>query len=299
MAAWKLGPALACGNTVVIKAAEQTPLSILYLASLIKEAGFPAGVVNVVNGPGATVGAAMALHLDIDKIAFTGSTNTGKAIMKAAAANLKTITLETGGKSPLLVFEDANLDQAVKWSHVGIMSNMGQICTSTSRIYVHESIYEKFVEQFKKYTIENSVVGNQFDTKVNHGPQVSAAQKKRILGYLETGKREGAQLVLGEDQPSADAKGYFVNPIIFKDTTRGMAPVREEVFGPFVVIQSFKDEQDAIEKANDTEYGLGAALFSENITRAHKVASAIQAGMVWVSTHQHSCLVLIMRSANP
>ena len=299
MAAWKLGPALACGNTVVIKAAEQTPLSILYLASLIKEAGFPAGVVNVVNGPGATVGAAMALHLDIDKIAFTGSTNTGKAIMKAAAANLKTITLETGGKSPLLVFEDANLDQAVKWSHVGIMSNMGQICTSTSRIYVHESIYEKFVEQFKKYTIENSVVGNQFDTKVNHGPQVSAAQKKRILGYLETGKREGAQLVLGEDQPSADAKGYFVNPIIFKDTTRGMAPVREEVFGPFVLIQSFKDEQDAIEKANDTEYGLGAALFSENITRAHKVASAIQAGMVWVSTHQRSCLVLIMRSANP
>ena len=290
MAAWKLGPALACGNTVVIKAAEQTPLSILYLASLIKEAGFPAGVVNVVNGPGATAGAAIASHLGVDKIAFTGSTNTGKAIMKAAASNLKAVTLETGGKSPLLVFEDANLDQAVKWSHVGIMSNMGQICTSTSRIYVQESIYEDFVEKFKQYTIENSIVGSQFDPQVNHGPQVSAAQKSRILGYLETAKREGAQLVLGDDQPSPDAKGYFVKPIIFKDTNRHMTPVREEVFGPFVVIQSFKDQKDAVDKANDTEYGLGAALFTENITRAHNVAAAIQAGMVWVCTCRYNGL---------
>ncbi|KAJ5124924.1 uncharacterized protein N7515_008749 [Penicillium bovifimosum] len=288
MAAWKLGPALACGNTVVIKAAEQTPLSILYLAGLIKEAGFPAGVVNVVNGLGATAGAALASHADVDKIAFTGSTNTGKAIMRAAATNLKQITLETGGKSPLLVFEDANLDQAVKWSHVGIMSNMGQICTSTSRIYVQESIYEDFVEKFKQYTVENSIVGSQFDAKVNHGPQVSAAQKKRILSYLETAKSEGAQLVLGGEQPAADAKGYFVNPIIFKDVNRDMTPVREEVFGPFVVIQSFKDQKDAIAKANDTEYGLGAAVFTENITRAHTVANAIQAGMVWINSSQDS-----------
>lgn len=284
MAAWKLGPALACGNTVVIKAAEQTPLSILYLATLIREAGFPAGVVNVVNGPGATAGASIASHPGIDKIAFTGSTITGRAIMKAAASNLKTITLETGGKSPLVVFDDANLDQAVKWSHVGIMSNMGQICTSTSRIYVHDSVYESFVERFKQYTIETSVVGSQFDPKVNHGPQVSAAQRDRILRYFEAAKKEGATLVLGENQPPNNAKGYFAHPIIFSDTDRNMTPVREEVFGPFVVIQSFSSQQDAIDKANDTEYGLGAAIFTENITRAHTVAAAIEAGMVWVCT---------------
>ncbi|KAJ5678572.1 Aldehyde/histidinol dehydrogenase [Penicillium maclennaniae] len=288
MAAWKLGPALACGNTVVIKAAEQTPLSILYLATLIREAGFPAGVVNVVNGPGATAGAFIASHPGIDKIAFTGSTITGKAIMKAAASNLKSITLETGGKSPLVVFEDANLDQAVKWSHVGIMSNMGQICTSTSRIYVHDSVYENFVERFKQYTIETSVVGSQFDPKVNHGPQVSAAQRDRILRYLEAAKKEGAKLVLGDNQPPNNAKGYFANPIIFKDTDRNMTPVREEVFGPFVVIQSFSSQKDAIDKANDTEYGLGAAIFTENITRAHTVAAAIEAGMVWINSSQDS-----------
>lgn len=284
MAAWKLGPALACGNTVVIKAAEQTPLGILYLATLIKEAGFPAGVVNIVNGIGATAGAAIASHPGIDKIAFTGSTLTGKSIMRAAASNLKAITLETGGKSPLLVFEDANLDQAVKWSHVGIMSNMGQICTSTSRIYVQDSIYETFVEKFKQYTIENSIVGNQFDPKVNHGPQVSAAQRDRILRYLEAGKSEGAKVVLGEEQPTKKEKGYFVKPAILKDTDRSMTPVREEVFGPFVVIQSFESQEDAIEKANDTEYGLGAAVFTENITRGHNVAAKIEAGMVWVRT---------------
>lgn len=287
MAAWKLGPALACGNTVVIKAAEQTPLGILYLGTLIKEAGFPAGVVNIINGVGATAGAAIASHPGIDKIAFTGSTLTGKTIMKAAASNLKAITLETGGKSPLLVFEDANLDQAVKWSHVGIMSNMGQICTSTSRIYVQDSIYETFVEKFKQYTIENSVVGSQFDPNANHGPQVSAAQRDRILRYLEAGKSEGAKLVLGEEQPSKQDKGYFVKPTIFKDTSQIMTPVREEVFGPFVVIQSFTAQEDAIEKANDTEYGLGAAVFTENITRGHTVAAKIEAGMVWVKT----CLV--------
>ncbi|KAJ5195561.1 Aldehyde/histidinol dehydrogenase [Penicillium cinerascens] len=260
MAAWKLGPALACGNTVVIKEAEQTPLSILYLATLIREAGFPAGVVNVVNGPGATAGASIASHPGIDKIAFTRSTITGRAIMKAAASNLKTITLETGGKSPLVVFEDANLDQAVKWSHVGIMSNMGQICTSTSRIYVHDSAYETFV---------------------NHGPQVSAAQRDRILRYFEAAKKEGATIVLGENQPPNNAKGYFAHPIIFKDTDRNMTP---EVFGPFVGIH----QQDAIDKANDTEYGLGAAIFTENITRAHTVAAAIEAGIVWINSSQDS-----------
>ncbi|CBF74652.1 hypothetical protein AN4126.2 [Aspergillus nidulans FGSC A4] len=286
MAAWKLGPALACGNTVVLKAAEQTPLSVLYLATLIKEAGFPAGVVNLLNGEGASAGAAIAGHPGVDKIAFTGSTNTGRVIMKAAAGNLKAITLETGGKSPLLVFDDANIDQAVKWSHVGIMSNMGQICTATSRIYVQETIYDTFVEKFKQYTIENSKVGSQFDPSVTHGPQISKAQRDRILSYVQSAKSEGAQLVLG-DEPVSE-KGYFVPPTIFKNTTREMSAVREEIFGPFVVIQSFSTQQDAINKANDTEYGLGAAVFTENITRAHRVAAAIQAGMVWINSSQDS-----------
>ena len=280
MAAWKLGPALACGNTVVLKAAEQTPLSVLYLASLIKEAGFPKGVVNILNGTGGVAGAAIAGHPGIDKISFTGSTVTGKEIMKAASINLKAITLETGGKSPLLVFEDANLDQAVKWSHVGIMSNMGQICTATSRIYVQDSIYETFVQMFKKYTVENSKVGSQFDPSVNHGPQISGAQRDRIMGYVNSAKQEGAQLVLGGSP--CDGKGYFVEPTIFKGTNQGMKVVREEAFGPLVVIESFNSVQDAVEKANDTEYGLGAAVFTENITRGHKVAAAIEAGMVWV-----------------
>lgn len=281
MAAWKLGPALACGNTVVLKPAEQTPLSALYLASLIKEAGFPKGVVNIVNGTGSVAGAAIAGHLGIDKIAFTGSTTTGKSIMRAAAVNLKAITIETGGKSPLLVFGDANIDQAVKWSHVGIMSLMGQICTATSRIYVHDSIYDTFVERLKQYTIENSKIGSQFDPSVTHGPQISRAQRDRILSYVDSAKSESAQLVLGGSAPQG--KGYFMEPTIFKDTNRGMKAVREEVFGPFVVIQSFSSDDDAIAKANDTEYGLGAAAFTENVTRSHKIASAIQAGMVWVS----------------
>lgn len=287
MAAWKLGPALACGNTVVLKPAEQTPLSALYLAGLIKEAGFPKGVVNIVNGIGSVAGAAIASHLGVDKIAFTGSTTTGKVIMRAAAVNLKAITLETGGKSPLIVFDDANIDQAVKWSHVGIMSLMGQICTATSRIYVHDSIYEDFVERLKQYTIENSKIGSQFDPSVNHGPQVSKVQRDKIMSYVQSAKSENAQLVLGGSAPAG--KGFFVEPTIFKDTTRDMKAVREEVFGPFVVIQSFSSEADAIAKANDTEYGLGAAVFTENVTRSHRVAAAIQAGMVWVSLIENQC----------
>ncbi|KAI1080763.1 aldehyde dehydrogenase [Whalleya microplaca] len=286
MAGWKLGPALACGNTVVLKAAEQTPLSALYLATLIKEAGFPPGVVNVINGLGKTAGAVLAGHLGVDKIAFTGSTVTGQAIMKAASANLKNITLETGGKSPLIVFDDADLDQAVKWSHVGIYSNMGQVCTSTSRIYVQEKIYDKFLEQFKEYTSKNISHGSQFDENANHGPQVSKAQQERILSYIESAKSEGGRLLLGGNAPTE--KGYFVEPTIFADMKNHMKAVREEVFGPFVAIQSFTTEEDAIEKANDTEYGLGAALFTKDIVRAHQVAAEIEAGMVWINSSQDS-----------
>lgn len=197
MAGWKLGPSLACGNVVVIKAAEQTPLSILYLANLIKEAGFPPGVVNILNGHGREAGAAIATHLDVDKVAFTGSTVTGKEIMKLASINMKNITLETGGKSPLLVFDDAEMDQAVKWAHVGIMSNQGQICTATSRILVQETVYDAFVEAFKKQVQEISVVGDPFAKTTFQGPQVTKVQYERVLGYIQSGKSEGAKLASG------------------------------------------------------------------------------------------------------
>ena len=289
MAAWKLGPALACGNTVVIKAAEQTPLSILYLAQLIKEAGFPPGVVNILNGIGKEAGAAIASHLDIDKIAFTGSTSTGKQIMKMASVNMKNITLETGGKSPLIVFADADLDQAVKWSHGGIMSNMGQICTATSRILVEESIYDKFVTLFKEQVKAVSKVGDPFSDETFQGPQVTKTQYERVLSYIESGKSEGATLATGgEAYKDVNGKGFFIAPTVFTNVKDNMKIYREEVFGPFVVIASFKTEEEAIERANDTTYGLGSAVFTENLTKAHRVARAIEAGMVWINSSNDS-----------
>ena len=293
MAAWKLGPALACGNTVVIKAAEQTPLSILYLASLVKEAGFPPGVINVLNGYGKDAGAAIASHLDIDKIAFTGSTLTGKQIMKTAAVNMKNITLETGGKSPLLVFDDADLDQAAKWAHIGIMSNMGQICTATSRILVQEGCYDKFIEIFKEVVKTTSKVGDPFAEDTFQGPQVTKAQYDKVLGYIEAGKSEGATLAAG-GQPAKNVgggsagKGFFIEPTIFTGVRDDMTIYREEIFGPFVVIASFKTEADALAMANDTTYGLGSALFTRDVERAHRVAARIEAGMVWINSSNDS-----------
>jgi aldehyde dehydrogenase (NAD+) len=289
MAAWKLGPALACGNTIVMKAAEQTPLSILYLANLIKEAGFPPGVVNILNGHGRVAGAAICQHLDIDKVAFTGSTATGREIMKMASVNLKNITLETGGKSPLLVFDDADLDQAVKWAHIGIMSNMGQICTATSRVLVQEGVYEKFIELFKEQVKSTSKVGDPFEDATFQGPQVTKTQYDRVLSYIESGKSEGATLITGgEPFKNAGGKGFFIAPTVFSDVKDSMKIYREEVFGPFVVIASFKTEEEAIERANDTTYGLGSAVFTQNITKAHRVARKIEAGMVWINSSNDS-----------
>ncbi len=290
MAAWKLGPAIACGNTVVLKSAEQTPLSILFFANLVKEAGFPPGVINILNGHGRVAGAAMAQHPGIDKIAFTGSTATGREIMKMASVTMKNITLETGGKSPLLVFNDADLDQAVKWSHVGIMSNMGQICTATSRILVQEDIYDKFIEAFKKQVTETSKVGDPFSDDTFQGPQVTKAQYERVLGYIDTGKSEGATLAMGGEayKNVGEGKGFFVSPTVFTHVKDSMRIFREEVFGPFVVIVSFKDEEEALSLANDTTYGLGSAVFTQDITKAHRVARKIEAGMVWINSSQDS-----------
>ncbi|KAF9891230.1 hypothetical protein FE257_004794 [Aspergillus nanangensis] len=290
MASWKLGPALACGNAIVIKAAEQTPLSILYFANLVRSAGFPPGVVNILNGHGGECGAALVQHPHIDKVAFTGSTATGKQIMKLASGTLKNLTLETGGKSPLVVFGDAQLANAVKWAHYGVMGNMGQICTATSRIFVHEGIYEAFVREFVAYVARISVVGDPFEEKTYHGPQVSRAQFEKILGYVEVAKKEGAKVILGggvaAERPGG--KGFFVSPTVVVDVTPEMTVYREEIFGPFAVIVKFSEEEEVVRMANDTEYGLAAALCTSDIARAHRVAGKLRAGMVWINSNNNS-----------
>ncbi|KAL2018810.1 hypothetical protein VTK56DRAFT_368 [Thermocarpiscus australiensis] len=288
MAAWKLGPALCCGNTVVLKLAEQTPLSMLYVAKLIKEAGFPPGVVNIINGHGREAGAALVQHPLVDKIAFTGSTATGKEVMRMASATMKNITLETGGKSPLIVFEDANLDLAAQWSHTGIMSNQGQICTATSRILVHEKVYDEFLEKFKARVREISVLGDPFEETTFQGPQVTKAQYERVLSYIDAGKEEGATVVMGGKPAPVNGKGFFVAPTVFTNVKPTMKIYREEIFGPCVAIASFRTEEEAIEYANDTTYGLGAAIFTKDLTRAHRVAREIEAGMVWVNSSNDS-----------
>ncbi|EME41389.1 hypothetical protein DOTSEDRAFT_73717 [Dothistroma septosporum NZE10] len=287
MAAWKLGPALACGNTVVLKSAEQTPLSILILGKLVKEAGFPPGVVNFINGHGAEAGPSLVGHPLVDKVAFTGSTATAGQIMKTASATLKNITLETGGKSPLLVFADADLEQAVKWSHMGIMSNQGQICTATSRILVQDEIYDKFIEQYVATVKEVSVVGDQWAESTYQGPQVTKQQYDRILEFIEAGKSEGAKVAIGgEPHKHGDGKGFFIAPTVFTDVKDSMKIYREEIFGPVVVVSRFKDEEEAIRRANDTTYGLGSSVFTQDLVRAHRVAAEIEAGMVWINSSQ-------------
>lgn len=288
MAAWKLGPALACGNTVVLKPAEQTPLSILYFANLTVQAGFPPGVINIINGHGRIAGAALASHPNVDKIAFTGSTPTAREIMKMAASNLKNITLETGGKSPLIVFNDADLDLAVEWAHIGIMSNQGQICTATSRILVQDDVYDAFLEKFKTQVRKISKVGDPFDEATFQGPQVTKAQYDRIMSYVDIGKSEGAKLVLGGKPATPESKGFFIEPTVFTDVSSQMRIYQEEVFGPFVCLTRFKTEEDALKMANETTYGLGSALFTTDLTKAHRVARRIEAGMVWINSSNDS-----------
>ena len=290
MAAWKLGPALACGNTVVIKAAEQTPLSILVLGQLIKEAGFPPGVVNIINGLGAEAGSALSQHPLVDKVAFTGSTATAKQIMASAAKTLKNITLETGGKSPLLVFDDAELDQAAKWAHLGIFSNQGQICTATSRIFVQDEIYDKFMDKFLETVATVSKVGSQWEKDTYQGPQVSKVQYDRILQYIAIGKEEGATLAKGGKpfKVQGSDKGFFIEPTVFTDVTPSMRIFHEEIFGPVVVVIRFKTEKEALELANDSTYGLGAAVFTTDMVRGHRVAERLESGMVWINSSQDS-----------
>lgn len=287
MAGWKIAPALAAGNCIIIKSAETTPLSLLYFATLVEEAGFPKGVVNIISGLGTVAGSYMAKHPGIDKIAFTGSTKVGVIVQQLAASNLKAVTLECGGKSPFLVFEDADLDQAVKWAALGIMYNSGQICTSNSRIYVQDSVYDKFIELFKKHVIQDYIVGMPFDDNTIVGPVVNKTQYNRIKNYIEQGKKEGAKLVLG-DEPLPLKQGYFISPTIFADCSENMTIVKEEIFGPVVAISKFKTEDEAIEKANNTTYGLAAMCFTKDLERAHRVSDELEAGMVFINSTENS-----------
>ncbi|KAH6669628.1 aldehyde dehydrogenase domain-containing protein [Plectosphaerella plurivora] len=289
MLSWKLAPAIAAGNTVLLKPAEQTPLSALYFANLVKEAGFPPGIINIVNGLGREAGAAIASHPLVNKIAFTGSTVTGREIMRLASGTLKNITLETGGKSPAIVFRDADIGNAVAWCHYGIMANQGQICTSTSRILVQDDVYNAFVKAFVERFKTVSKVGDPYTDGTFQGPQVSRAQYDRVLSYIEKGKSEGASVTLGgKPFKGPQGKGFYIEPTVFTGVTDKMTIWNEEIFGPCVVISPFSSDEEAIKRANNSMYGLGAALFTENITKAHRLTKKIQAGMVWINSSNDS-----------
>ncbi|KAF4239901.1 hypothetical protein CNMCM6805_005358 [Aspergillus fumigatiaffinis] len=283
MWAWKIGPAISTGNTVVLKTAEQTPLSALYVAKLVKEAGFPPGVINIISGFGRVAGAAIAAHMDIDKVAFTGSTLVGRQILQVAAkSNLKKVTLELGGKSPNIVFPDADLDDAIKYVNLGIYFNHGQCCAAGSRVLVHESIYDKFLALFKQRAEENKV-GDPFHPETFQGPQVSQVQFDRIMGYIDEGKKAGATVITGGARHGE--KGYYIQPTIFADVREDMKIVKEEIFGPVCTVQKFSSEEEAIEIANNTNYGLAAAVHTTNFDTAIRVSNAIRAGTVWINNY--------------
>jgi phenylacetaldehyde dehydrogenase len=282
MAAWKLGPALAAGCCVVLKPAEQTPLSCLRLGELIQEAGIPDGVVNIVPGYGETAGAALAAHPDVDKIAFTGSTEVGKLIVQAATGNLKKVSLELGGKSPNVVFADGDVDQAIAGASMAIFFNHGQCCCAGSRLYVENKIFDKVVEGVSEEA-KKIKVGPGWEESSDMGPLVSEEQLKRVCGYLESGFAEGAKATVG-GQRNGD-KGYFVNPTVLINTTEKMKVVKEEIFGPVVTAIPFSDASEVVQKANDNIYGLAAGIWTRDLSKAHKVASQLRAGTVWVNCY--------------
>lgn len=280
---WKLGPALAAGCTLVVKPAEQSPLTALHLASLIKEAGFPPGVINIVPGYGPTAGAALSSHMDVDKMSFTGSTEVGRLILKAAAeSNLKKVTLELGGKSPNIVFADADVDYAVEMSHHALFANMGQCCTAGSRCFVQEDIYDEFVRKSVERA-QKKTVGDPFDPKNEMGPQVDEEQFTKILELIKSGKQEGAKLHCGGDK-AAD-KGYYIQPTVFSEVTDGMRIAKEEIFGPVQQIIRFKTIDEVVPRANNTHYGLAASVFTKDLDKAITISNSIRAGTVWVNCY--------------
>ncbi|MGC1831514.1 MAG: aldehyde dehydrogenase family protein, partial [Candidatus Acidiferrales bacterium] len=282
MAAWKLGPALAAGCTVVLKPAEQTPLTALRLGELIQEAGFPDGVVNIVPGYGETAGAALAAHPDVDKIAFTGSTEVGKLILKAAAGNLKKVSLELGGKSPNIIFDDADVDAAIAGAASAIFFNQGQCCCAGSRLYVEKKLFDKVVDGVAQNAAKIRVRPG-FDPESDLGPLVSQEQLDRVCGYLESGAKEGAKAVTGGSREGT--KGYFVKPTVLINTNEKMKVVQEEIFGPVVTAIPFNDTNEIAAKANDSIYGLAAGIWTRDIKKAQSLASKLKAGTVWINCY--------------
>jgi len=279
MLAWKLGPALACGNTIVMKPAEQTPLTAIYVASLIKEAGFPPGVVNIIPGYGPTAGAAISEHMDIDKVAFTGSTEVGALILKAAgSSNLKRTTLELGGKSPNIIFADCDLDHAVEQAHQGLFVNQGQVCCAGSRVFVEETIYDEFVARSVERAKKRKV-GNPYEMPTEQGPQVDKEQFEKIQGYIALGQKEGAKMMCGGKRDGD--KGYFIQPTVFTDVEDHMTIAKEEIFGPVLQILKFKTVDEVIKRANATTYGLAAGVFTKDFDKMVTVSNALRAGTIW------------------
>jgi len=283
MQSWKWAPALACGCTIVLKPAEQTPLSALRIAELAQEAGFPDGVINVVPGYGPTAGAAIAEHPNINKVAFTGSTVVGQQIMQAAArTNLKRVTLELGGKSPNLLFADADIELAATHAFFALFFNMGQVCTAGSRLFVEDRVYDQVMDIIKQRA-EKQRIGDPFDPKTTQGPQVSEEQMNTILGYIDAGKSGGATCLTGGGR--VDRAGYFVKPTVFTDVQDDMKIAKEEIFGPVLCSMKFSDVDDAIRRGNNTTYGLAAAVWTRDLNKANRVAAGLKAGTVWVNCY--------------
>lgn len=287
IATWKLGPALACGCSVILKPSEMTPLTALRLAELCAEAGIPEGVVNVVTGYGGTAGEALARHMDVDKISFTGSIRTARALMKASAeTNLKRLSLELGGKNPNIVFPDANIDAAIQSAFWGIYANKGEVCSSGSRLLVHQDVHDEFLGRLVEKA-KQMKVGDPLDPASEMGSQISAAQMDRILGYVKSGVDEGATLMCGgeRDTEGSKAKGYFIKPTVFSEVRPEMKIAQEEIFGPVLSAIRFKDADDAVEIANGTIYGLVSAVWTKDVQLAHRMATRIKAGSVWINTY--------------
>jgi aldehyde dehydrogenase (NAD+) len=284
---WKIGPAIATGCTVVLKPAEESPLTSLRLAELCMEAGIPPGVVNVVPGFGETAGAALASHPDVDKVAFTGSHVTGQSIVRASAGNLKRVSLELGGKSPDIVFADADLDAAVPGAAMAVFANSGQICSAGTRLFVESKVYDEFVGRVAEFG-QKLQVGNGLDPNTQIGPLVSAQQMERVSGYLAIGQKEGARALAGGAPLTEGAlsKGYFVAPTVFANVQDNMRIAQEEIFGPVISAISFEDVDDLVARANATTFGLGSGVWTKDVSKAHKIAKALRAGSVWVNCYQ-------------
>ena len=281
---WKSGPCLAAGNAMIFKPSEETPLTALKLAEVFTEAGVPDGVFNVVQGD-ARVGQMLTAHPEIAKVSFTGECGTGKKVMGASAQTLKDVTMELGGKSPLVVFEDADLKNAVSGAMMANFYTQGEVCTHGTRVFVHESIYDAFLEQLAERTAK-LVIGNPQDPETQIGALISEEHLHKVLGFIEAGKNAGAQLVCGGQRVTENGldKGYFVAPTVFADCSDDMPQVREEIFGPVMSVLKFSSEEEVIRRANDTDYGLAAGLFTRDFSRAHRVIAKLQAGICWINT---------------